>query len=1827
MATEIENRVVQMTFNNKSFEKNVEKTLSTLDKLKQKLKFDDASKGFEEIQNAAEDIDLRKVADNVQTLSDRFSALGIIGMQMWTRIGDAAFNMLTGPFRAVKDEIGQLVGSVTNQIKTGGWNRALNLDKAENMIKNLGYGWDSSGSEMASVWNKEKGILEDEVNIYKYVDKAVSGTAYSLDEAAVATGNLLPALSKLNNTGDQVTDTLRAIMGVSSTYSKDFNQIAGYFQKVATAGSVTQGIISDMTMVGVESASVLQDYLGLTQEEYEDALENHLITFEQFRDAFLDKFGDSLDKANDTYEGALSNAKSALSRIGAKVDIPLLDELIDLLNLERLATNAFNAALGDETHGVLSSVIGEIRYLSDSLLSTFAVMEKGEDGVTRVVGLSEKALKIVELFRGVMTGVGMGLKGVANILHAFGEAFYEVFLSSLFNKSEGSLDGFRKKMMDFWQWTRVHKDDIKDAFVGFLTVIKSIGQVIIAILKPVLKIAGILLGLVGAIIVFVGNTIKAIKESEAFKKIVDKVQKAIKSVKDAFKNATDAIKKFVDENKILEKVSEWVHVAWDAVSDAISKVWGHLKDAFDGIVDAFKKFYDNAPSLTEVLDSIKEGFEKIWDAIDKAVDRFSEWSGIKIDFPSLTEIQSGFDNLKTDIINAFNDPQGTIDTFLTKLEELAGYIKGGFSDAIADVQKKFGDFKDWIGNLAGGSKKTQEDLAGAIDNVDGASLKDKADSLNILAKAFDNFATGLDMLWEIAGKVGKKIIDGLAAGFKSIKEIAGDMSFTDFLGIIKEAVNIFLGIQLGRLAGELAGFMDTINGIYKGSSKTIKLLTEQLPNALLKIAVSMVAVAIALGQIGNMKDDDLKKAETAITGLFALASLFLILLRMLELVKRNSEDTGLLLEKEKTKQSKFQSLASKAEAFFKQKIGTAIEFAALGAMISLIGTAVLKIAGAIYVLAKAAESKNFGSAMLAFAAVIGSIIILVYEIAKLFTSQSKAGADNLKVFQKMNPKAIAAMGWFLKEFGKAVLLIAVAISALAVVSEKFDLMEGLGTFVVIALILFGLIAAVSAVVKKMDSSGAGKFDWAKELAGFVGMAFFIMALAAALILMIPSIIAFSMMDLEQLAKGVGTVAILMIVMGAVVAMIGQNKPGLDGIVALIAIVALVIAFSSAISTIDGVENPGTVITVLALMIGLVGVMAFIASKCGKALEAAALIASIGASVLLIAKSMEMISNTIDEGNALQSIACIVLLLVLIGVMALAMSKINIAGSTGILALSALLLSVGASVFLFAAGLAILIPLIEEIGAKSHQFVAGLELFGKLICAVIVGFIGTLIATIKARAAHLSVEVAATVLSVIIAIIDFLNDNAFQIGEAFGHLMAALAKAFVAAVVSFVMDIKDTITGKQGFDEHSPSKWFLEVGKNLIFGLINGIKAVFEELWEIIGKIISGIFGFFKDPLGMLKDVGSKIVQGLANGISGAIGFVTSAVDSVMSSLDGLQDTVSSKLFGDPEAEGEKIRQEKAKLEAELKAAGRSKTEDYLYTNGGMDALQELQKELELIDLQRKNIMKLRNIDHKDTTDQERDLKWQMGLAESNYRKFLQEIYRIHDQEGVAWEDLVLNYNGIDYYGMALLRAVGEDVAKGFDNGVMAAAKTDKTAYKWADMTASQLKEYWQIASPSKLTRKFGRFVAQGFGLGIDDDSDIPLLAFADMLTNIEDYAEGSTISPVMDFTDLQNGINSIDTLNGRFKTEIPAEVDLMNKTNTTRLDNLTDVVNSLIANDKTQAITDSINAQNDLIVMLSDKIDSIGIYLDSSAIVGGITSKMDKALGFKAGMVGRSVHA
>lgn len=68
MSETIDSKVVEMKFDNKQFESNVQTTLSTLDKLKQSLKLTEATKGLQNISNEAKNVDMSGIASAVDTL-------------------------------------------------------------------------------------------------------------------------------------------------------------------------------------------------------------------------------------------------------------------------------------------------------------------------------------------------------------------------------------------------------------------------------------------------------------------------------------------------------------------------------------------------------------------------------------------------------------------------------------------------------------------------------------------------------------------------------------------------------------------------------------------------------------------------------------------------------------------------------------------------------------------------------------------------------------------------------------------------------------------------------------------------------------------------------------------------------------------------------------------------------------------------------------------------------------------------------------------------------------------------------------------------------------------------------------------------------------------------------------------------------------------------------------------------------------------------------------------------------------------------------------------------------------------------------------------------------------------------------------------------------------------------------------------------------------------------------------------------------------------------------------------------------------------------------
>ena len=92
MSQEVDQRVVEMRFDNANFEKNTRKTVASIDKLMEKLQFKGAEKGFEKLDKAAKDVDLGVIARSVETLEERFSALNVVATAALVNITNRVVN-------------------------------------------------------------------------------------------------------------------------------------------------------------------------------------------------------------------------------------------------------------------------------------------------------------------------------------------------------------------------------------------------------------------------------------------------------------------------------------------------------------------------------------------------------------------------------------------------------------------------------------------------------------------------------------------------------------------------------------------------------------------------------------------------------------------------------------------------------------------------------------------------------------------------------------------------------------------------------------------------------------------------------------------------------------------------------------------------------------------------------------------------------------------------------------------------------------------------------------------------------------------------------------------------------------------------------------------------------------------------------------------------------------------------------------------------------------------------------------------------------------------------------------------------------------------------------------------------------------------------------------------------------------------------------------------------------------------------------------------------------------------------------------------------------
>ena len=120
MSNTVDNRVVEMQFDNKDFEKNVATSMNTIDKLKKSLDFSESGKGLDGLQRSVDSFSIANIQEGLAAIQYRFSNMGIAGMTTIQELTRSALGMLNNIGYRVKD-----------LIMSGGIARAMNIENAK----------------------------------------------------------------------------------------------------------------------------------------------------------------------------------------------------------------------------------------------------------------------------------------------------------------------------------------------------------------------------------------------------------------------------------------------------------------------------------------------------------------------------------------------------------------------------------------------------------------------------------------------------------------------------------------------------------------------------------------------------------------------------------------------------------------------------------------------------------------------------------------------------------------------------------------------------------------------------------------------------------------------------------------------------------------------------------------------------------------------------------------------------------------------------------------------------------------------------------------------------------------------------------------------------------------------------------------------------------------------------------------------------------------------------------------------------------------------------------------------------------------------------------------------------------------------------------------------------------------------------------------------------------------------------------------------------------------------------------------------------------------
>lgn len=835
MSTTIDERVVEMRFDNKQFESNVQTSLSTLDRLKKSLNLSGAAKGFDEIDSASKKVNMNGLANAVESVRLKFSALEVMAVTALANITNSALN-------AGK----RIVSALTiDPIKTGFQEYETQIGAVQTILANTQH----EGTNLQQV-NRAL----DELNTY--ADK----TIYNFTEMTRNIGTFTAAGVNLQTSVDSIKG-IANLAAVSGSTSQQASTAMYQLSQALAAGKVSLMDWNSVVNAGM-GGKVFQDALVRTSELLGTGAKNAINMYGSFRESLtkgewlttevltetLKQFAGAYSEADLIQQGfsesqAKEIAQMAKTAEEAATKVKTFTQLWDTLKESAQSgwTATWEILIGDfeeakdllsEVSETIGNVIGEAAQARNDLLSG---------------GLSSGWKQLLN--QGIADEAGY-IESIQEVARKSGDAFDKMVADS---------DNFSDALKKGLQEGVISSDTLSDAVHNLRDKMTGMSQ----------------------------EERKAAGYTSEMVEQIEKLDEGLKNGSVSMDEFTEKILKPSGRENLIQSI-------WNAAKGLMSVI-APIKEAFRDIFSpmtseqlyAFTEALRNLTERMKLSETTSENLKRTFKGLFAVLDIIKQ--AVTAVFNAVGSLLGGVGDLGAGILGV----TGTFGDWLVKLDEFIkqgdvfNKVLGTIVSVIKTVATAIRDFvkvvaekiafpgfelfhsllerlhtrMSQIGDAAGGMKSSVSSAFEAMGNT-----LANCQFMQLLQAIWDAVKAIAGGIADAMGKVGSSLIDSIGnADFSGVIDLLNGISFgaiavgiTKFVGAIKEQLD-----SIGSIKESFIGILDSVRGCFEAYQSQLQAGT------LLKIASAIAILVASLVTLSLIDSAKLSAALGAITVLFA----------------------------------------------------------------------------------------------------------------------------------------------------------------------------------------------------------------------------------------------------------------------------------------------------------------------------------------------------------------------------------------------------------------------------------------------------------------------------------------------------------------------------------------------------------------------------------------------------------------------------------------------------------------------------------------------------------------------------------------------------------------------------------------------------------------------------------------------------------------------------------------------------------------------------------------------------------------------------------------------